>query len=85
MIYYQLSGFEWQDGPETYLPDVEGPTFFFYVQFQKEQSVDKLKLIFIDLLNAEYAKNDLRNCDKKRVEFHNIVKSNSRMEELINE
>ena len=34
---------------------------------------------------SEYAKNDLRNCDKERVEFHNIVKSNSRMEELINE
>jgi hypothetical protein len=82
MIYYQLSGFEWSDGPESYLPDVEGTTYFFYVKFSTEQSFEKLKLIFIDLLNAEYAKDGYSNCNSKRIEIHNIVKSNSPMEEL---
>ena len=43
---------------------------------------NKLKLIFIDLLNAEYNKDGFSNCNPKRVMFHNIVKSNSPMEEI---
>ena len=30
MIYYQISGFEWIDGYETYLPDNEGFTYFYF-------------------------------------------------------
>ena len=56
MIYYQISGFEWIQGYETYLPDNEGFTYFFYLSFKKEQPLEKLKLIFIDLINAEYDK-----------------------------
>ena len=82
MIYYQLSGCELHDGLEDYLPEQEGLTYFFYVKFTKEQPVQKLKLIFIDLLNAEYAKLDLWNCDPDRIRFHNIVKSSSPMEEI---
>ena len=81
MIYYQLSGFEWQDGPETYLPDIEGETFFFYVNFTKEQTEEKLKLIFIDLLKAVYAKEGF-TCNSKRIHIHNIVKSKTPMEEV---
>ena len=82
MIYYQLSGYELFDCLEDYLPDQEGTTYFFYVKFTNEQSVEKLKLIFIDLLNAEYNKDGFSNCNPKRVMFHNIVKSNSPMEEI---
>ena len=82
MIYYQLSGCELHDGAEDYLPDQEGITYFFYVKFTNEQPVEKLKLIFIDLLNAEYNKDGFSNCNPKRVMFHNIVKSNSPMEEI---
>ena len=82
MIYYQISGFEWQDGYESYLPDEEGFTYFFYLSFTKEQPIKKLKLIFIDLINAEYAKSDLWNCNPDRIIFHNIVKSNSPMMEV---
>ena len=82
MIYYQLSGYELFDGLEDYLPDQEGTTYFFYVKFTNEQPVEKLKLIFIDLLNAEYNKDGFSNCNPKRVMFHNIVKSNSPMEEI---
>ena len=39
MIYYQLSGCELHDGPEDYLPEQEGLTYFFYVKFTKEQPV----------------------------------------------
>ena len=82
MIYYQLSGYELFDGLEIYLPDQEGTTYFFYVKFTKEQPIEKLKLIFIDLLNAEHAKLDLWNCEPDRIRFHNIVKSSSPMEEI---
>lgn len=82
MIYYQLSGCELFDGPEDYLPDQEGVTYFFYVNFSKEQTVKKLKLIFIDLLNAEYSKLDLGNCNPDRIIFHNIVRSGSPFEEV---
>jgi hypothetical protein len=82
MIYYQLSGCELHDGPEDYLPDQEGITYFFYVKFTKEQPVEKLKLIFIDLLNAEYNKDGFSNCNPNRIIFHNIVKSSSLMEEV---
>ena len=82
MIYYQLSGCELHDGAEDYLPEQEGLTYFFYVKFTNEQPVEKLKLIFIDLLNAEYARLDLWNCDPNRIMFHRIVKSNSPMEEI---
>ena len=82
MIYYQLSGYELFDGPEIYLPDQQGPTYFFYVKFTKEQPVEKLKFIFIDLLNVEYNKEGFSNCISDRVIFQNIVKSNSPMNEI---
>lgn len=82
MNYYQISGCELFDGPEDYLPDQEGTTYFFYVKFTKEQSVEKLKFIFIDLLNAEYNKEGLWNCNPDRIIFHNIVRSSSPMVEV---
>ena len=82
MIYYQLSGCELFKGPEDYLPDQQGVTYFFYVKFSKDQPVEKLKLIFIDLLNAEYNKDELSNCNPDRIIFHNIVKSNSPLVEV---
>ena len=82
MIYYQISGFEWIDGYETYLPDNEGFTYFFYLSFKKEQSVERLKLIFIDLINAEYDKDGHRSCNPEKIEIRNIVKSNSPIEEI---
>ena len=82
MIYYQLSGCELHDGPEDYLPEQEGLTYFFYVKFTKEQPVQKLKLIFIDLINAEYDKIGHSNCNPEKIEFRTIVKSNSPMMEV---
>ena len=82
MIYYQISGFEWIDGYETYLPDNEGFTYFFYLSFKKEQPLEKLKLIFIDLINAEYDKDGHSNCDPKKIQLRNIVKSTSPLEEV---
>ena len=82
MIYYQISGFEWIDGYETYLPDNEGFTYFFYVSFKKEQSVERLKLIFIDLINAEYEKDGHSSCNPEKIEIRNIVKSSSPIEEI---
>ena len=82
MIYYQISGFEWIDGYETYLPDNEGFTYFFYLSFKEEQSVERLKLIFIDLINAEYDKDGHSNCDPKKIQLRNIVKSTSPLEEV---
>jgi len=77
MIYYQLSGFEGHDGPEIYLPDEEGPTCFYYVKFSKQQPVEKLKLIFIDMYKAEYSNYSV-NID--RIHFFDFVKSNTPME-----
>ena len=82
MIYYQISGFEWIPGYETYLPDNEGFTYFFYLSFKKEQPTERLKLIFIDLINAEYDKAGHSNCDPKKIELRNIVKSTSPLEEV---
>ena len=82
MIYYQISGFEWIPGYETYLPDNEGFTYFFYLSFKKEQPLEKLKLIFIDLINAEYHKDGHSNCDPKKIQLRNIVKSTSPLEEV---
>ena len=82
MIYYQISGFEWIDGYETYLPDNEGFTYFFYLSFKKEQSVERLKLIFIDLINAEYHKDGRSSCNPENIEIRNIVKSSSPIEEI---
>ena len=82
MIYYQISGFEWIEGYETYLPDNEGFTYFFYLSFKKEQPLEKLKLIFIDLINAEYDKDGHSNCDPKKIQLRNIVKSTSPLEEV---
>ncbi len=82
MIYYQISGFEWIPGYETYLPDNEGFTYFFYLSFKKEQPLEKLKLIFIDLINAEYDKDGHSNCDPKKIQLRNIVKSTSPLEEV---
>ena len=82
MIYYQISGFEWINGYETYLPDNEGFTYFFYLSFEKEQSVERLKLIFIDLINAEYDKAGHSNCNPENIEIRNIVKSSSPIEEI---
>ena len=82
MIYYQISGFEWIDGYETYLPDNEGFTYFFILSFKEEQSLERLKLIFIDLINAEYHKDGHSSCDPKKIEIRNIVKSNSPIEKV---
>tara|TARA_B000000565_G_C23682793_1_gene338757 strand:+ start:40 stop:297 length:258 start_codon:yes stop_codon:yes gene_type:complete len=82
MIYYQISGFEWQDGYESYLPDEEGFTYFFYLSFTKEQPIKRLKLIFIDLINAEYDKIGHSNCNPNKIEIRNIVKSNSPIENV---
>jgi len=82
MIYYQISGFEWIEGYETYLPDNEGFTYFFYLSFKEEQSVERLKLIFIDLINAEYHKDGMSSCNPEKIEIRNIVKSNSPIEEV---
>ena len=82
MIYYQISGFEWIDGYETYLPDNEGFTYFFILSFKKEQSLERLKLIFIDLINAEYHKDGHSSCDPEKIEIRNIVKSNSPIEKV---
>tara|TARA_R100000329_G_scaffold128231_1_gene106991 strand:- start:53 stop:316 length:264 start_codon:yes stop_codon:yes gene_type:complete len=82
MIYYQISGFEWIDGYETYLPDNEGFTYFFYLSFKKEQSVERLKLIFIDLINAEYHKDGRSSCNPENIEIRNIVKSSSPIKEI---
>ena len=82
MIYYQISGFEWIQVYETYLPDNEGFTYFFYLSFKEEQSVERLKLIFIDLINAEYHKDGRSSCYPEKIEIRNIVKSNSPIEEV---
>ena len=82
MIYYQISGFEWIDGYETYLPDNEGFTYFFILSFKEEQSLERLKLIFIDLINAEYHKDGHSSCDPENIEIRNIVKSNSPIEKV---
>tara|TARA_R100000234_G_scaffold93239_1_gene61436 strand:- start:232 stop:486 length:255 start_codon:yes stop_codon:yes gene_type:complete len=82
MIYYQISGFEWIDGYETYLPDNEGFTYFFILSFKEEQSLERLKLIFIDLINAEYHKDGHSSCDPEKIEIRNIVKSNSPIEKV---
>mgnify|MGYP003155248067 FL=1 len=82
MIYYQISGFEWIDGYETYLPDNEGFTYFFILSFKEEQSLERLKLIFIDLINAEYHKDGHSSCNPEKIEIRNIVKSNSPIEKV---
>ena len=82
MIYYQISGFEWIDGYETYLPDNEGFTYFFILSFKEEQSLERLKLIFIDLINAEYHKDGMSSCNQEKIEIRNIVKSNSPIEKV---
>tara|TARA_A100001515_G_scaffold77906_1_gene61837 strand:- start:197 stop:451 length:255 start_codon:yes stop_codon:yes gene_type:complete len=82
MIYYQISGFEWINGYETYLPDNQGFTYFFILSFKEEQSLERLKLIFIDLINAEYHKDGHSSCDPEKIEIRNIVKSNSPIEKV---
>ena len=82
MIYYQISGFEWIPGYETYLPDNEGFTYFFILSFKEEQSLERLKLIFIDLINAEYHKDGHSSCNPEKIEIRNIVKSSSPIVEV---
>ena len=47
MIYYQLSGSELVENCESYLPWVDGIQEHFIVKFSKEQSIEKLELIFV--------------------------------------
>jgi len=79
MIYYLLCGFEWEDGPETYMPDQIGCQENFSVKFSKEQHTERLRLIFIDMFKAKYADSRVR---EERIEITNIFKSNSPFEEV---
>tara|TARA_B100001057_G_C22250267_1_gene719186 strand:- start:75 stop:323 length:249 start_codon:yes stop_codon:yes gene_type:complete len=54
MIYYQLSGFEWVENCETYQPQVIGVIEHFFIKFSKEQPIERLKLIFIDMYLAKH-------------------------------
>ena len=54
MIYYHLSGNCMEENYETYLPWVEGCTEHFYIKFSTEQSIERLKLIFIDMYKAKH-------------------------------
>ena len=72
MIYYQLSGYELQENYESYLPWIEGITEHFIIKFSNEQSIERLKLIFIDMYKSrhEYA-------NKEYIELEHIIKSNN--------
>ena len=77
MIYYQLSGYELEENYETYLPWIEGIREHFIIKFSKEQSIERLKLIFIDLYKAkhEFSKTEYITLD-------NLIKSNSPITEV---
>jgi hypothetical protein len=72
MIYYYLSGYELEENYETYLPWIEGIREHFTLKFSKEQSIERLKLIFIDLYKAkhEFSKTEY-------IELDNLIKSDS--------
>ena len=77
MIYYQLSGYELVENFETYQPWIEGITEHFIIKFSNEQSIERLKLIFIDMYKSrhEYAK-------KEYIELEHITKSNNEIIEV---
>ena len=77
MIYYQLSGFEWDENYETYQPQITGFIEHFYIKFSKKQSIERLKLIFIDMYKAkyEYAK-------KENIQLDNVSLSNNPIQQL---
>ena len=77
MIYYHLSGNCMEENFETYLPWIEGCTEHFYVQFSKEQSIERLKLIFIDMYKAKH-----EDTEKGHIYLENITKSNYPMENI---
>lgn len=77
MIYYQLSGYELEENYESYLPWIEGVTEHFILKFSNEQSIERLKLIFIDLYKAkhEFSKTEY-------IQLDNLIKSNSPIIEI---
>ena len=77
MIYYQLSGFEWVENYETYQPHIIGCIEHFYIKFSKKQSIERLKLIFIDMYKAkhEYA-------NKENITLDNVSLSNNAIQQL---
>ncbi len=74
MIYYLLSGSELVENCESYLPWVNGIEEHFIVKFSKEQSIEKLELIFIDMYKAkhEFSNSEYIQCE-------HIIKSNNPM------
>ena len=79
MIYYLICGCEWEDGPETYTPDQVGCIENFCIKVSKEQSLERLKLIFIDMFKAKYPDYRIK---EERIEIINIFKSNSPFKEV---
>tara|TARA_R100001460_G_scaffold43701_2_gene80052 strand:+ start:505 stop:750 length:246 start_codon:yes stop_codon:yes gene_type:complete len=77
MIYYQISGYELVENYETYQPWIDGCHESFIIKFSKEQPIERLKLIFIDMYKAkhEYA-------NKEYIQLENVVKADSLIEEV---